>query len=152
MAWIHIYGCSSYLMKPSVSKHCIARDHAKPKTEFHHISWDRMLQVSWTCTCCKIYMQYIFNPKHMNFCNMNQIWKRLRIIYFPPIIVLNFCNWCNYLIFQVLISLMRWCITEDKNGRETSSGPRLIYQTVASHQTMLFVICHYYQQFVKHAP
>ena len=38
----------------------------------------------------RIYMQYIFDPKYMNFCNMNQIWKRLRIIYLPPAIVLNF--------------------------------------------------------------
>ena len=78
--------------------------------------------------------------------------KKLRIIYLPLAIVLNFCNWCKSLIFQALISLMRWCISEDKNSRETSSGPRLIYKTVVSHQTTWFFICHHHQQFVEHAP
>ena len=46
---------------------------------------------------------------------------------------------------DVLLKEKPW---KDKFGTKTN-----IYKTVASHQTtLLFVICHHYQEFVEHAP
>ena len=82
--------------------------------------------------------------------------QRFRINYLPPVIVLNsvLTSCCRSLIFQTLISLVRWCITDEENNNlETSSGPKIdIYRVVASHQTTLFAIYHHYASVVEHVP
>ena len=64
------------------------------KAEARFTSSDTKCEWSFTCY---IWFHWI--------CNMNQNWKRLRIVYLPPAIVVGFKN----LDFQTLSPFFRWC-------------------------------------------